>query len=346
MLLPPLSRLVSLAGLASLLACSVEVNGTGPLAAGTEISSSGNTVAVPDGAAGSLDAGNAGEAMAATTCNGQACIVVPPGWALVAFAPTRAAVCPTGFTQALTEIVEGPDWTKACDCGQCNVTKAPTCTSGPLHVQVDPHPWSGSPACSTEPTWQFTNDAPGCDTVPFGMDVPDNMRFVPPAASGGTCTLPGRPQAAKITYALQGRVCHADGAGSTGCTCAPRPPGPYAACIMATGQVACPLGMLNKSHIVGTDVSPFTCADCGCSVTGECFGGSVSFYTDPSCQGGALDSFPADGACRSVTRSSLSTFTRYQYSGASPRNVACAASAPSKPSTTALTNVTTICCAP
>jgi hypothetical protein len=50
----------------------VEVNGTGPLASGTEISSSGSTDVVPDGAAGTLDAGNADEAVATTTCNGQA----------------------------------------------------------------------------------------------------------------------------------------------------------------------------------------------------------------------------------------------------------------------------------
>jgi hypothetical protein len=345
LLLPPLSRLVPPAALAFLLACSLEVNGTGPLSSGTAISSSGSADGVPDGAADDFDAGNAEEAPAAT-CNGQACVVVPPGWTLVAFAPTRSAVCPAGFTHALTEVFEGPDWTKACDCGQCSITKEPSCASGPLRVQIDPHPWSGSPMCSTEPTWQFMNAAPGCGTVPFGMDVPDNVRFVPPSPSGGTCTLPGRPQAAKITYTLQGRVCHAESASSTGCSCTPRLPGPYAACIMATGQVACPPGLLNKSHFVGTDVSPFTCGDCGCSVNGECFGGSVAFYTDPACQGAALDSFPADGACRSVTRSSLSTFTRYQYAGASPRNVACVSSSASAPSSKALANATTICCAP
>jgi hypothetical protein len=339
--LPPFSRIVPLAFVASLFACSLDVNGTGPVTSGTEITGSDGSDLMPESAAGNFDGGSAGDAMA-ETC-GPSCVVVPPGWALVAFAPTRSAVCPAGFTHGLTEVLEGPDWTKACDCGQCNMTKQPSCASGRLRVQVDPHPWSGSPMCATEPTWQLMSASPGCDAVPFAMNVPDNVRFLAPAPTGGMCSLPGKPQAARITYAAQGRVCLADPAGAAGTT---QLPAPYAACIMAPGQVACPAGMLNRTHFVGTDVSPFTCSDCGCSVTGDCFGGSVTFYADPSCQGGALDSFPADGTCRSVTRSALSTLTRYQFAGASPRNVACMTAAPSMPSSTKLLNATTICCAP
>jgi hypothetical protein len=341
----PLSRIALSAFVVSLGACTVDVTGTGPLSTGTDMSGSGSGGLMPDDDAGNFEAGNAAEANP-DTCNGQGCVVVPPGWALVAFAPTRSAVCPVGFTNALTEVLEGPDWTKACDCGQCNVTKQPSCASGPLRVQIDPHPWSGSPMCSTAPAWQLMNESPGCDAVPFAMDVPDDVRFGAPAPSGGTCSLPGKPQAAKIAYAAQGRVCHSDSVGVTGCTCTPHLPGPYATCIMAPGQLACPAGMLSRTHLVGTDVTPFTCSDCGCSVTGECFGGTVAFYADSACQGGALDSYPADGACRAVTRSALSTFTRYQYAGASPRNVACMTTAPSMPSSTKLVNATTICCAP
>src|SRR5260370_41796118 len=105
--------------------------------------------------------------------------------------------------------------------------------------------------CSTEPSWQFMNGSPGCDTVPFGMDVPDNMRFGAPAPSGGTCSLPGKPQAGKITYTMQGRVCHSDSAASTGCTCSPRLPGPYAACIMTTGQGQCPSRKPKKKTLLG-----------------------------------------------------------------------------------------------
>src|SRR5260370_41612587 len=65
-LLPPLSRVAPLGLLALLLACSVEVNGTGPLSSGTEILSIDGGDFVPEGAAGNFDTGSAGEATACT----------------------------------------------------------------------------------------------------------------------------------------------------------------------------------------------------------------------------------------------------------------------------------------
>src|SRR5581483_9910320 len=99
----------------------------------------GSDGAIADAPTGGPEAGEAGPVPGG--CDGGAgCVVVPPGWTFVAFAPSQATPCPAGYaapTGATSDLVEGQDTSTACTCGSCTVTGQPSCASGTVGVYYD-----------------------------------------------------------------------------------------------------------------------------------------------------------------------------------------------------------------
>lgn len=276
-----------------------------------------------------------------------ACVDVPSGWTLVAFASAQSSACPAGFTGKSTDLVEGPTTgAGACGCGACTVTSPPTCNSGSVPVHYD-NITSGAGTCSlvaTPGTGPLMNSAGSCGTDLYqgsygGFDV----SYASPPPAGGACTAPGVASGGGVTYAAQDRACSADGslASCNGSLCSPSIASPFKACIMATGAAPCPTGPMSVRHAVGTSAS-LTCADCSCSIAADC-SGTVTLYTDSSCTKGPY-AVPADGSCNPIYKQKAS-YNSYIYAGGSPRSVVCSASIPAAPSV-ALVNPATICCAP
>jgi hypothetical protein len=285
------------------------------------------------------------------SCSGGAntCAAVPSGWTLVAFAGTRSSACPAGFTRQSTDIVQAPpSGTAQCSCGTCTVTSPPTCDSGSIPVHYDNVPGAGAGTCSlvAQPgTGPLVNNPPGsCGTDLYqGSYSAFDISYESPAAAGGACTAKAAPAGPLTTTAE--RVCAADGSQSSTCNghgCPLSIAAPFKVCIMAMASMSCPTGPLSVRNEVGTSGS-LSCADCSCSVTANC-SGTVTLYTDAACTKGPY-AVPADGSCNPVNKQKAS-YSSYVYSGGSPTNVSCTASAGAGPPSVDLVNQATICCAP
>lgn len=297
----------------------------------------------PVDAGGRLDDASCGTA-------GSACVLVPSGWTLVAFAPTQSSPCPTGFASQSTDLVEGPTaGAGACSCGTCTVTSPPSCTSGTVPVHYDETISTGAGTCDllAEPgTGPLMNSPPGsCGTDLYqGSYAGFDISYTSPPATGGACTAPGVASGTAVTYASQDRSCAADDAQSANCdgsACAPSIAAPFQACLMTAGDAACPTGPMSSRHLVGTGAS-VTCADCGCSTSATC-AGTVTLYTDSACMTSPY-AVPADGSCVAIHLQKAS-YDSYVYSGGSPQDVTCEASGPTETGVV-LANEATICCAP
>lgn len=299
---------------------------------------------------GPADAGS--DADYASACDGAAgCVVVPPGWTLIAFAPSQTPACPAGF-QAPTDLVEGPNASAACTCGACSVTGLPSCTSGAVGVYYDTAAF-GTNCASTSLTGPLHNaPAGGCG----GSDGGDmyhgsystfDIKYVAPPATGGACATPGAATG-NVTYSAHDRACtpiSPQAAGCAGNVCVPNLAGTYNACIMQAGVVACPSGPLSVQHLVGSGAS-FGCSDCGCAVGATCTG-TVTLYRDTRCMDAGLE-LPADGTCNNIASlaSGSTSYNSYVYTGAAPSGVHCTPSGSSSPQSVALAGPETVCCAP
>lgn len=315
--------------------------------------------AAPDGETtddgGAAEAGNVGDGAALDGACDPAtagCVIVPPGWTLVAFAPSQTPPCPSGF-QSPSNVVEGPDASAACTCGGCSVTGQPSCASGQVGVYYD-YATVGTGTCATTSlTGPLHNSPAGACGGGDGGDMyhgpynPFDIKYVSPPPSGGTCSAPGAATG-NVTYTGQARACvpvSPQAAGCVGDACMPTLPSSYKACLMQSGTAACPAGPLTVQHVVGSGVS-FSCSDCGCAVAGTC-SGTVSLYTDTKCKTFGL-ALPADGTCINVASvgSGSTNFNSYTYDGGIPAGVHCTLSGPSTAQNVALAGPATICCAP
>jgi hypothetical protein len=272
------------------------------------------------------------------------CVVVPSGWALVAFAPSQATSCPAGFDAAPAQnVVEGPQASGACGCGACSVTQPPSCASGAIAVAYDKD-FSGSCDLVAMPSPLGNAPAGSCGTDIYqGSYATFDVRYAAPAPSGGACTSPGVQMSGGVTYASQDRVCQSGGPQAASCdggVCRPTVAGPYAACIAAPGAVACPPGSLSVAHQVGTSAS-LSCADCSCAVTASC-SGTLTLYTDTTCTTGPY----AISTDVCVGISSAATYKAYEYTGAAAKDVGCQAGTPAAAQSIALADEQTVCCAP
>jgi hypothetical protein len=275
-----------------------------------------------------------------------ACVVVPGGWTLVAFAPNQASACPAGFDSApSTDVVEGPDASAACSCGTCSVTTMPSCSVGAVDGFYDYRAAVTGGTCDmpdTTPT--LANSGPGaCNTDVYSGDYSAfDVEYVGPPASGGVCSAPTTPEAAALTYASKDRTCAPDSPQAANCVgdvCRPTLPPSYGACIAAAGVQACPQGPLGVQHIVGASAS-FTCAACGCTISSTC-AGTITLYTDMGCSTGAK-SIPS-GDCVAIT--SKVTYESYKFAGGAPTDVTCRNAGATGPGQgVTLADEETLCC--
>ena len=318
--------------------------------AGNTDSGAKGDAAVP-GEAGSPSDSGAGDAAAveAGSC-GTSCVVVPVGWALVAFEPSRSAACPAGFTNQPTDVVEGPAASaSACSCGACSVTAQPTCDTGSVAVHYDAT--RGNPGTCALPTLPGTgplaNSPPGsCGTDLYqGSYATFDVKYTSPPPAGGACASPGVvASGGGVTYAAEGRTCAPEARQTAGCdggACSPALPAPFVACITTAGRAACPPGPMSVQHVVGTSAA-VSCSACVCAVTAAC-SGTVTLYTDSSCNKNPYP-VPADGSCNPVYQQGAS-YNSYVYSGGAAQNVSCNASGTST-ATVVLEGEVTVCCAP
>ncbi len=274
------------------------------------------------------------------------CVVVPTGWELVAFAPSQATACPTGFGTP-TNLVEGPNASSACGCGTCTTSTQPTCTSGAVGLTYDTKS-SGFGAFCIFPSTSLANSPAGACSTSLAPGAYDTyyLEFTAPAASGGVCAAP--TTTGTVTYAASDRTCTPTSLAAANCSggaCAPTLTGPYEACITPTapGQVACPAGPLGVQHIVGTSAT-FSCAACSCAVTGTC-AGTVTMYSDTACT--KNPTAYSTGTCDDVvggTGNPTADYNSYKYAGGAVSKVKCTATAGAAQNV-ALNNETTICCA-
>jgi hypothetical protein len=302
-------------------------------------------------AMGAALASEAGDAATITTsCRGDAsgCLVVPPGWTLVAFAATQSSACPAGFASQSADLVEGPSAASACSCGACTVTTPASCAGGTLTVHYDYTTGTGRCNLLAQPgTTPLAATTPGsCGTDLYqGSYASFDIQYSEPAASGGACTALGTSQPGSATYASRDRACSADitlasSCSGSGCP-TPSVSGPYRACVVAPGTVACPQGPLSERHVAGTGVS-FTCSDCGCAMTSTCTGGTVTLYTDSTCTKSAQP-IPI-GTCYPIYQNGAS-YNSYAYKPGAAQST-CQTSGTSTAQNVGLTNEETICCAP
>jgi hypothetical protein len=275
---------------------------------------------------------------------GKGCVAVPPGWSLVAFAPSQSSPCPTGFDMAAaTDLVEGPTAAGACGCGACSVTTAPNCASGTIGVtfDYDTTVYAGTCYMAATPA-TLSNSPPGsCLTDIYNGDYSTyDAKYTSPAPSGGVCSAPAVNNAGALTYAARDRACTPDSDAAAGCSgdqCQPALSGAYQACIASPGSVTCPPGPLAVAHHVGTSATA-TCEACPCTISGTCTG-TMTLFTDVNCKKGAT-SVPAN-TCEFV---GTGNYKAYEYAGGNPKNVACKAGAAPAPAI-ALDSEATICCA-
>lgn len=296
------------------------------------------------------DAGDTGTS--AVACDGgPGCVVVPPGWTLVAFASSQSAACPAGYATP-DDLIEGPDASNACSCSACTVTGPPSCASGSVAVYYDTVTAPGSGQCGTPGVSPMLDNSPagqcgsGSDVYHGDYSLYD-IEYIPPPASGGSCSAPGSATGA-VTYAAQDRTCvpqTPQAAGCVGDACMPDLAAPYSACIMQSGVAACPPGPLGVQHLAGSGVS-FGCSACGCSVSATCTG-TVTLYTDTKCTKTGV-TIPADGSCNRITTLAgpgTHVYEAYTYAGNAPTSPSCTASGTSSAENLALAQQVTLCCA-
>jgi hypothetical protein len=274
-----------------------------------------------------------------------ACLVVPAGWQLVAFASAQSSPCPAGFdSAAATDLVEGPTTTGTCSCGACTVSTPPTCGAGTITAMYDYAATVYGGTCYLPATGSPLMNSPagGCGTDAYqGVYSSFDMKYVAPPASGGTCSAPGVAKGGGVKYAAQDRVCTPNSDQAAGCVgdmCQPNLPAGYDACIAYPGAVACPPGPLSVGHLVGTSGS-VACPDCPCTISATC-SGTVTLYTDTKCTKGGYAI--ATGSCVGVA--SDDTYDSYDYQADAPKSVTCKASAATGTANVSLSGEQTICC--
>jgi hypothetical protein len=280
--------------------------------------------------------------------SGSACVVVPGGWTLVAFASSQATACPAGFGDT-TNLVENPSGANACGCGTCSTTTPPTCNAGTVGVTYDVALSVDVGTCDDVGTPPALANSPagGCGTdLDTEADYEElDLQFKAPPASGGVCGAPGVP--GTLTFGAYDRSCAPASAAAANCAggaCSPTLAPPYQACITpeSAGVVACPAGALGVQHVVGTAAS-FSCSACPCTVSGTCSAGTLTLYPNADC--GHTGTAFTTGDCTNVALSTTSSsFGSYRFRGGTASAITCAAT-PGVAEDVTLTNETTICCA-
>jgi hypothetical protein len=279
-----------------------------------------------------------------TAANG--CYVIPGGWQLVAFAPQQGALCPPGFSNAPpTNLVEGPNTANACAC-TCQVKNPlPSCAAGAVQVHYDTKGLPGAGQCQSAGIPGQNNNSPAgmCATDMFHGPYDNlDLRFDPPAATGGTCSS-ASSTTGPLTYAALDSACQPDSNQSAGCTgnqCTPTIPSPYLVCVAKNGHQTCPGAPFTQQHDVGSSATVACGGSCGCNLTTTCTG-TMQLFTDGMCKQGELD-VVADGTCKTSTGVS-GNYNSYKYVGGTA-SATCQSTGTATVQNVTLAGEQTICC--
>jgi hypothetical protein len=329
-------------------ACGLDALGTGASvgsegANGTDASTTppraDSGTPIIDGSDG-LDAPTAPDAnvpdASACAAAGNACsAALAPGWTPVAFTANRSSTCPGGYT--VVDLVASPTTNAgACACGcQIAANDPPTCASGSFVSVV------GASTCSgTGQT--FTVNGTGCTVLAVAGGVSAFGDYAAFALDRGTCVSSTMTDATKL--------------GSTGVrACVPPPAcvedvcvgtasalGPYGACIVHDGDVACPAGPFTSKTSAGATAT-LSCGGCAtCQNDATCGTATVRFYADGACAT-QVASRIANDACNPLATGSAGTnATHYRYDVATNSPTCAPTGAPTV--ATSLEQPRTICC--
>jgi hypothetical protein len=245
-----------------------EPNDSGATTADVTDGGSGGTVNAPD----------------SSVCGG----TLPSGWSLAIYGATSGA-CPATYTEhALIGQTTTPAGTCTCT---CTVAQPGSCAQGTLMASVSPG--QGNDACVSP--WLAVTVNSAC-TLVTANDF-DHVQIAPLASpSGGSCTSASHLDTALVTKPAQ-RYCDVSTANASA-VCGGVAPAGFSACIVASGNLTCPLSTPFTRAFHLQDDATVTCATCTqCSVTTTCSNPTVSLYGDTTCAGTALGVVAANNTC-------------------------------------------------
>lgn len=251
------------------------------------------------------------------------CNAAPDGWTRVAYAGDRSAPCPdgSGATDLVTEPALAPD-AGACACATCQIVVSPSCNSGSYSTLFDN---GATPQCNQQGAQRSASGQ--CERVSGTLG--DHHRVLPASPSGpSACTAGGVTVASGIS-SRPVRVC------SNGSPCPCEVSAPFASCMKAPGDVACPEGFPTK-HLVGAAPTA-ACGACTCALTDVTCNASLTFFSDRNCSApvGTVN----NTSCLPTT---AHTFDSLRYTG-SLASATCKTT-PGAASDAGLAEASTVCC--
>ncbi len=330
--------LVSLAGAACTVACGLDTAGLAPdwdagswsgsgsddgssdasgdaSGSGGGEGSASSSGSASDGGSGSSSGGDGGNPAPCTITN---------GWTLV-LGVAGGGGCPGGYPEAYMGVSNPQAGAGACTCS-CNITQQPSCTTGNV-------------------TWTYGNQSPIClspspvtstgTCQQLGANLANAQYVQPLAASGGVCTGQAVGDTTKV-QTTQVRTCSVP-TPDQNAVCAGVAPGGSAACIVAPGDVPCPVGPFQIRSVIA-DTETLVCSACDtCGVTASCMNPELDIYSDMMCNM-LMTAIPANSTCINVQGGMMRAFW-YKAQVGTP---ACNATGTS--ASFQATNAQTLCC--
>jgi len=176
-------------------------------------------------------------------------------------------------------------------------------------------------------------NVPNSNCTSFNGNLGDWFAGTPPAPSGATCSGSAVEDGAQVTSA-ELRACQVP----ESCreeVCNGTAPDGFSACIAQDGDTTCPSGWGTRTLVgTGTDL---TCTACDCTVTATCTGGTISFFTDASCND-LLIALDVNDSCQDTPGGAI---RGYRYTAT--LNPTCTADGPNTASVE-LMGPRTVCC--
>jgi len=229
----------------------------------------------------------------------------PQGWSSVALeqgmgAPPVATPCDGGAKPE--ELLTGPAGPPECSACSCGPLMGTTCKAPPLACFV------GSVGCNLgQQDW--TDDFPNGDCakpdIGFAVTLSCRLTGMASVAEPGSCAPSMSDFPNKDTWAGWANACAVKtsaGGCAAGTVCAPKPGASQSLCVRHDGQHACPAGWTNVDAYSGA-TDDRTCADCSCTASATCTGGTYQVFDLDGCApGGSSNPITIDNMmCRNVS---------------------------------------------
>jgi hypothetical protein len=252
---------------------------------------------------GGVDAGD--DAPSFSTDGATNCLsAIPSGWSLVAYESAQGA-CPAGYGGEHDEYIGVSAGAGACTC-TCQITTQPSCTAGTLTTS-----YGIAAGTCPSPGETFAVNGSTCSALPTPGNLAAYYASQPLAPSGGSCTGLAAGNTSQVTK-LGVRYCDVPMA-SAESVCEGMPPATFAACIVTSGDVACPTNSPFANKTLVADDEMLVCSACtSCTVGGACSDAKVTFYSDLQCNVPVVQ-LASDGTCV-ATNSNARTVVAAEYS--------------------------------